>query len=66
MTRLVRPGEGNEQEARNGSRKPQSDDLPDWHADDLNYDCNEHRSPAQVLLHLQALRRALHEEFPQG
>ena len=69
-TRLLRPAEGaegNEQEARNGSRKPESDDLPDPNADDLNYDCNDHRSPctpAQAVLDLQALRRALHEAFP--
>ena len=67
-TRLVRPGEGNEQEARNGSRKLQSDDLSDWladvTADDVNYDCRDHCSPAQALLHLQALRRALHVAFP--
>ena len=67
-TRLKRPADGNKQEARNGSRKLQSDilhdDLPDWRADDLNYDCRNHRSPAQALLQLQALRRALLVAFP--
>ena len=45
------------------ARKPHRDDLPDLRADDLNYD---HRDPAQVLLQLQALRRALHEAFFPG
>ena len=57
--RLMRSHEREAAEAR----KPNRDHLPDLRADDLNYD---HRDPAQVLLQLQALRRALHEAFSPG
>ena len=55
-----------ERKARNGSRKPQSDGQPDWHADALNSDRNAKHAPVEVLLQLQALRRMLHEHTMRG